>query len=352
MSSDDLTLAIDGQSMAGWNSIRVTRGVERVPSDFSIEMTERYPDELAKVAIQPGMSCTVSIGDDLVITGYIDHFVPSIDATGHSIQVVGRSRCCDLVDCSAEWQGSQVSGTSALDIAQKLAAVYGIGVVSAVQSLPSIPQFNLWVGESGYDVIERVCRYSALLAYDLPNGNLQLAQVGTANAASGFAEGSNVLKASVDFNADQRYSIYQMYPQGTDEMADVGASMKAVATATDPNVSRRRALYMVLEAGGAGLALAQQRVYWELARRAGRSRIVSLTCDSWRDSAGTLWTPNTLAPVSLPSLKLVSGQWVITEVTYNRSEEGTTADIQLMQPDALKPEPIVLQPMFGDVTAT
>ena len=94
-----------------------------------------------------------------------------------------------------------------------------------------------------------------------------------------------------------------------------------------------------------------------MARRAGRSRVVNVTCDSWRDSAGTLWTPNTLVPISLPSLKLVADGFVITEVSYVRSGDdgedgGTTAELTLMQPDALKPEPIVLQPVFGDIENT
>lgn len=354
---DDLTLTVDGQSISGWTNIRVTRGVERLPADFSISMTERYPGELAKVAIQPGMLCTVSLGDDLVITGFIDAFVPSISSKDHSIAVLGRSRSGDLVDCSAEWQGSQISGTSVLDIAQKLAAPYGIGVVSSVPNLKPIPQFNLWIGESAYDVIERVARYSAVVAYDLPNGNLQLAQVGATKAASGFAEGSNVLRASVNFNASSRYSDYKIFLQSTDLMADAGDTGNLLWSINDPNVARHRALFLIAEAGGAGADFAWQRLLWELARRAGRSRVATVLCDSWRDSAGALWTPNTLAPISLPSLKLVADGFLITEVSYNRSDEsgdegGTTAEITLMPPDALKPEPILLQPIFGDIANT
>jgi prophage tail gpP-like protein len=353
MSIDDLTLTIGGQAVSGWTDIRITRGIERCPSDFSIGLTELYPGQLAQVVIQPGLPCTVSLGSDLVITGYVDRFTPSFSADRHSITVVGRSKCCDLVDCSAEWAGGQISGSSALGIAQKLAAVYGITVQCSVSGLPIIPQFNLMLGETAFEVIERLSRYSALLAYDMPDGSLQLAQVGTSNAASGFTEGQNVQEASIDFSMDQRYSTYQAFLQAVDVLSDLGDAGNLAATSNDPNVSRHRTLYIVTEgSSGDPYGFALKRANWECVRRAGHSRSVRVRTDSWRDSSGALWAPNTLAPVKFPSLKLVSDEFLISEVTYSRTEDGgTVADLLLMPPDAFRPEPLILQPTFGDIPA-
>src|SRR5690348_11635937 len=172
MANDHLVLTIAGQATSGWTDICITRGIERCPSDCHIGMTELYPGELAKVIVAPGSPCTVHLGQDLVITGYVDRFIPSISEDQHSIQVIGRSKCSDLVDCAAEWPGGQINGSSALEIAQKLAKPYGITVTSKVSGLPPIPKFNLMLGESAFEIIERVSRYSALLAYDLPDGSL------------------------------------------------------------------------------------------------------------------------------------------------------------------------------------
>jgi prophage tail gpP-like protein len=51
---DDLTLIVGGRQISGWTSVRVTRGIERCPSDFEVEMTELYPDEASAFVIQPG----------------------------------------------------------------------------------------------------------------------------------------------------------------------------------------------------------------------------------------------------------------------------------------------------------
>ncbi|MGN6728606.1 MAG: phage baseplate assembly protein [Rhodanobacteraceae bacterium] len=350
ISNDDLILTVGGQAISGWTDIRVTRGIERLPSDFSISMTERYPGELDKVIVAPGAVCTVHLGSDLVITGYVDRFIPSISDSEHSIQVVGRSKCSDLVDCAAEWPGGQINGSSALGIAQKLAQVYGITVTSKVANLPTIPQFNLMLGESAFEVIERISRYSALLAYDLPDGNLVLAQVGTGKAASGFVEGQNVQAASVEYSMDQRYSTYKAFIQSVDTFTDLGDDGNQLASIPDPNCTRHRELVIIAESSGAGTTIAYKRALWECARRAGRSKRVRVTVDSWRDSAGALWQPNTLAPVQLPSLKMNQGGLCIGEVSYTRDgNRGTVAELTLMPAEAFRPEPILLQPVFGDV---
>lgn len=351
--NDDLILQISGQAISGWTEIRVTRGIERLPSDFEIGLTELYPGELDKVIIAPGAPCTVHLGDQLVITGYVDRFTPSFAANRHSIRVSGRSKCEDLVDCSAVWPGGQINGANALAIAQKLAATYGITVTSKVENLPPIVQFNLMLGESSFEVIERIARYSALLAYDMPDGNLVLAQVGTTTAASGLVEGQNVQQASVQYSADQRYSTYKVFLQAVDTFEDIGNAGNELETVVDPNAPRTRQLDLIAESGGAvGMGVAQATGIWEAARRAGRAKRARVLVDSWRDSAGNLWEPNTLVKVQLPSLKM-NETLCVGEVTYSRSDDrGTTAELVLMPPAAFKPKPVLLQPMFADFAPT
>jgi prophage tail gpP-like protein len=64
-----------------------------------------------------------------------------------------------------------------------------------------------------------------------------------------------------------------------------------------------------------------------------------------------LWTPNTLVPLWLPTLKLPDAVWLISEVTYHRDENGTTADLIIMMPEAFLPQPILLNPTFTELPA-
>ena len=351
--NDDLSLILTdrGLTLTGWNSFRVTRGIERCPGDFELTMTERYPGELQKVVVGVGNAFEARLGNDLVIAGYIDRFAPSIAAGQHSIQVSGRSKCADLVDCAAEWPSNQISHSTALSIAQKLCKPYaGLSASATGRHGDMIPQFNIMWGETAFEIIERVCRYQALLAYDGPDGNLILSEVGTKKAASGFKEGVNVQSASIVYSGDQRYSQYVVRRLNFDNLSDAGLGGDILMTFDDPQITRHRRRYIIVESGDtAGGDVALRRGAWEASRRAGRSFQVRITTDNWRDSAGALWTPNTLVPLELLSLHIASAEWLISEVTFKRDESGTTAELVIMPPGAFDVEPLLWFPLFPDV---
>jgi len=369
--SDDLTLKVstctrntgaaagqqtyttsNAREITGWLNVRVTRGIERCPSDFDVEFTEPYPG-VSEVIVQPGDQCEVYLGADLVLSGFVDRYLPSYNARQHTIRITGRSKCQDLVDCSAKWPGGQLLNMPLLQIAQNLCSVYGIPAnlaAGADQGAP-IPQLNIMVGEPIYDVLERLCRFRALLLYDQPDGSLLLSGIGTQQQASGFTEGINVQSASMMYGMDGRFSDYDAVRQSLDTCQDVGDGGNLIASVKDQTVPRFRYRAIVAESVFGGQDVAAQRAQWEMARRYGRSFQVRLTTDSWRDSAGALWTPNTLVAIDLPGLKLKPQTWLISDVTYKRDENGTTADLTIMPPAAFYQEPIILNPIAPDVTA-
>ena len=380
-SQEDVTLLVGNQQISGWSSVRITRGIERMPADFDIKLTEKYPGATANVIVQPGMPCIVKIGPNQVISGYIDKYVPEINENNHTIRITGRSKCQDLVDCSALWPGGQIVSTTALDIATKLAAPYGIKVSTLPSQknlfpLPEVPFQLLMYTETPADIIARSCGNSGLLFYDDVNGDLVLAQVGTTKAACGFQEGVNVQSASGTFTMDQRFTYMAVRLQAMAYMADAGNQGSAIYPPggepvvtlakdgtvkvayppngiADPGVPRFRNKNIISEYSNSlinGKQYIQAKWEWEKNRRFGRAFRVDLTTDSWRDSAGNLWTPNTLADISIPSIRMLQKvTYVISEVTYQRDEEnGTTCRIVAMPPEAFTVQPIIMQPVAPD----
>lgn len=340
--SDDVTLVINGRIYGGWQDVRITRGVERLPSDFELQLTDFYAADADRLQIKPGDSCVVQIGRDAALTGYVDVVQPSITKTSHEIRVVGRSKCADLVDCSAEWPGGQIVGNSVLAIAQKLAAPYGITVDALDDPGGPIPQFNLMRGESPYDILERLCRFRQLLLYDDVDGNLLLARGSTRSAGSGFREGINVESATAAFTMHERFSEYQCYLQPVALFKDVGNGVDLISSQPDQRVPRHRLKVLIAESGGvAWQNVAKDRVVWEAARRYGRSYAVRLTTDSWRDKVGALYEPNTLVAIDLPTLKIRGARWAISEVTYRKGADGTRCDLLILPPAAFQPAPRV-----------
>jgi prophage tail gpP-like protein len=364
---DDLTLIIDNQAWQGWQEIKVTRSVESVPASFDISATEKYPGQIGDVAISAGSTCQIQLGGDLVLVGYVDRVMPSIDAGNHTVRLQGRSASEDIVDCSVTTDAIphlEYNVTDLVALAQKVISVFpGIPEVKSLAgaTIPmnsgggglsgTIP-IQIIFGETGYELIERIARYCQILVYDDTDGSIILASVGQGGThSSGFQEGVNVQRASGTLSMDQRYSkyipsylSYQVWTNGGSD-PNSGSLLPPVY---DQGVPRFRPLYVVSEQITADQPFAVKRAQWEMARRLGRSQAVRMTCDSWRDSAGTLWTPNAYASVSIPSIKMVpSDPWIVGEVTYMRDlERGTTAEILLMPPQAYTQEAEALVP-FG-----
>lgn len=356
----ELVLELNNALISGWQQIRVTRGIERCPSDFEIALTEKFPGSAAEVFVAAGQTCRVRIGKDLVLSGYVDRYGSTIAADSHTVTIKGRSACEDIVDSSVVWRNFVINSTNLPDVARKLCRPFGVSVSALAGNGPTIPQLTLNLGETPYQVIERIARYAAMLVYDDIQGNLVLNTVGAEKMASGFVQGQNVLSASVEFGLDQRYSEYHGYVMSTDSLADFGGADSydgnLKAHVVDPGMKaltrldgapRQRVLSVITEQPDQQSFFVIRRAKWEMARRYGRSQAVRIEDDSWRDSTGRLWEPNHRAPLNIPACKLVDQEWVIGEVSYIRDDRGTRADLVLMPPQAFDPEPAILNPFAG-----
>jgi prophage tail gpP-like protein len=350
--TDELTLTVGNQSLTGWQRVSVTRPLAAIPASFSIEVTEKYPNA-SDIDLKAGQPCTVKIGADLVLTGYVDRYSSSISAAQHTIRVEGRSRSEDLVDCSALVQnttagseskeGLQILNGDVISIAKQLAAPYHVEINSNVTGpLQPIPQLNINLGETVWEIIDRITRYAELIPYDMPDGSLMFSAVGTESMASGFTIGANVESADVMFSMDQRYSQYEGHVMATMALGtDAGVNSPGVGEIVkDEEVPRFRKLFVISEQTVMGQPLAGKRAIWEKNRRWGQSFNFTVTTDGWRDAAGKLWSPNMLAPVNAPQLKVdPTKSWLIGTVTYLRDEGGQHARLSLWPKEAFSVEP-------------
>lgn len=352
--NDDLFLTARGRRISGWTDISVTLRADGFPGQFDIAMSWKDPVTKGSVIAAAGDRCQVYLGDDLVISGYIDQDIGQGDMRSRSLQLNGRGKTQDLTDCGAEWATGQLVGGDALTISQKLAAAYGIDVALAngASAGPTVPQWALNYGETPADIIQRLAQNAGLLAYEDASGRLLLANIGTAQAASGVVYGENVEGWSIQHSMHERFSEIVCSSFSMDVALDLDGST-FFDTQTDPNVPRHRRKYVFLESVAEDAnAFAIRKAKWEITRRAGRSTVVQVQVDSWRDSAGDLWTPNTLVPVDLPDNRLDGSAMVLAEVTFRRSADGTHANLVLMPREAFTIEPISLLAISAaDVTA-
>jgi prophage tail gpP-like protein len=344
---DELALSIGGEKLSGWTEIAVTLRAEGFPSSFEVALSSRGPGGKGVSIAPAGADCEVFLGDDLVVTGYVDRVIESGDGESHRISVIGRGRTQDLVDCSAEWPTAQLVQGTALDIATRLASAYGIPVVLGEGAEAGDPVPAPWClnyTDTGASIIQRVAQAVGLLAYENAAGALVLANAGNSEAASGIVYGENVEGWSVELAADQRFSEIVCRAISQDAWGDLPGS-DIFDTEVDPNVARHRRLNIVMaDVAEDPRSFTIRKAIWEVARRAGRATSARATIDSWRDAAGALWRPNTMVPVSLPGMP-ADMMLCLSEVTFRRDEGGTHADLALLPREAFILEPTSLLPL-------
>lgn len=343
LENHDLVLVVAGTRFGGWLDVRVTRGIERAAGDFDIRASQRWPGLAAHFEIPEGAACEIWIGGDRVLTGYVDVVATERDGSNASIQIGGRSKTADLVDCSPDFELAELAGLDLAALARKVAAPFGIEV-DARASGPTFAVSSANHGETAWKVIERLARQRQILVTDDPAGRLVLTRLAADRATDALRHPSDgLVKIGTKRDSSKRFSEYRVKAQaggrwsgfaGTgvpESLAHVEGSFR------DAGVMRYRPK-TILSEGAAKTGGAMARAEYECRRNIGNALRVAATRVGWRQRDGMLWTPNVLVYCEVPSAN-VQGDLALAEVTYRKGPQGTLCDLDLAPAEAFTPEP-------------
>jgi prophage tail gpP-like protein len=348
MSGRDDTVALTVGSMEhrGWTRVSIEHSLETICGGFELQVTERWPGQQASFAIGVGDRCTLTIGEDTVITGYVDDVDPGYDKEAHDIIVRGRDAAGDLVDCSTLAGVAQLPSGPALNLIQQICQPFGIKVAGEVsQAQTAVTNLAVQLSETAFETISRIAEQSGFLVVSDGRGGLQLTNAGAAGGRAAVVLGQNILAARGFSSMRRRYSQYVVASQtiAPDSMDPTSATI-AQGKATDPGVPRYRPLVIIADLGFNGPNYFQQRAEWEATVRLGRAFRPRITVRGWRDDSGALWAPNTLVRVEDEWLA-VDRDLLVSGVRYLLDDEdGTRAELTLTLPQAFAPAPIPFVP--------
>lgn len=341
--ADDLALFINGKVYRGWTDIGVTSAMDAVGGAFAISLTERWSQTGGSAAqaepwpILNGDACRLELAGEPLIDGYVDQFRPAFSSQDHTIEIQGRDKTGDIVDCSAFHQPDQWSNLNLLQIAKILCDPFGVKVRADVDVGVPFPTIKLQQGETVFAAIDRLCRMRRLLAGPDGAGGIAITRASTVRAGVTLQQGVNILSASGVLDTSQRFSLYVVKGQSVASATSDGvAESHQESRVTDSDIARYRPLVVMADAGSS----TQERATWEANVRLGRAATAKITVAGWRQSpGGPLWRPNQLVAVKSSWLRM-DGDMLIRQVTYRRSaSEGTVADLDIVSPQAYSPEP-------------
>lgn len=332
----EILLKIAGQIYSGWKTASVSRSLNCIASSFDLTVSDRFIGSKANIPLDA--ECQILIDGVPAVTGYLDEITPHYNANNHEVTFAGRSKTCDLVDCSAIIGNGQIIKGTAQEILQKVIAPFGINLVfKTTKTISQIPDFQVEPGESAQSIIEKVCKQTGLIYTDDGEGNLVVQSIGAGPSTGKLVHhvdgsGNNVLSGKGKYSTRDKFRDYYVKSQmvGTDELG--GEDITSIeGHASDNDVSRYRPLVLTGEnAMDAGTA--QTRAEWERSNRQGKSTGFEYTVFGWQNLAGSVWAPNSYVTIDDDFVR-VKGQLIISAVKLSAGS-GTTASLQISPPEA------------------
>lgn len=363
--SNTVEVRIGGRRFAGWKSVRIEMGIEQIARAFALEVTEKFPGSSDFGVFRGGDLVQVFIGADLVCTGWITSTPIKYDGKSITVQIQGKSRTVDLVDCcppsaayaskatrTDTWAGvkgkssdeapaktaaSQKPQTSwkglpASEIVAALAAPYGVSVKDEAGVLSKIATHTVNPGETVLASINRLITKANMVVTDDEAGNLVIAEAGGGGMAADALElGVNILSGSAAFDSSKRFSRYVTLGQHAGTDADFGrAAAEDKGSASDHEVGRFR-LLVLKDLGQSSGGTAVERAQFEANYRAAAAQAAAYTVPGWRQSDGSLWRQNLALRVEDVVLG-ISEYLVITKVVFRLGAAGMTTTLDVMDP--------------------
>lgn len=300
----------------------------------------------------------------MVCTGYITSTPISFDGKTVKVQIQGKSRTVDLVDCCPKVSGSAsgdagktwiglktkdgtVSATTptntwssltGYEVISALAAPYGISVKDEIGLNEKLANFTVTPGDTVVQSINQIVTKQNLVVTDDEYGNLVIANVGSAGSCDdALVVGKNVLKGEAKFDFSKCYSDYIVYGQhkGTDTASGKDAA-EDKGTASDPSVTRYR-LKVIKDEGQSSNEITKSLASFTARYNRAQSLKATYTVHGWRQSSGKLWTVNTKVVVSDPVAD-PGVDFVITKIAFELSAKGMTSVIEVCEPSGFKRE--------------
>lgn len=327
----DVRLVIGGLAYGGWEQIHVQLGMEQLAGCFDLTVIDRWPDMETPCPITPGQPCRLEVNGDDIITGYVDDVEVDVSANQRSINVRGRDKTGDLVDCSvlqSKTQPGQWRNQTLLQIAKAVCKPFGIEVRCALPLKP-LRSAQVQDGESAYELLDRLAKAEGLLLMSDGIGSLLITHPSTYTVSTVIREGDNLLRGKASHSWRERFSRYLLKGQRPSREEDGEHSTNTSAPAQDTEITRYRPLVIIADSHGGN---PQQHVAWEAKVRAGRGTRASVTVLGWSHRDG-IWLPNQRVMVSAPSLQ-TEAVLMIASVSLTLSNEEYVAELELADPDS------------------
>lgn len=326
---DSIILKVGGRSFEGWTDVLVGRSLSNVTGTFSLSVSNRFIDPFYGGELTLGKTCSIEINSQTILNGYIDDINIGYSGDGHNIEITGRDKTCDLVDCYLS--PKQYNNQTISSLIKKICDVYGITInydtgIRSVLDIKANNKISIFGrSETAYTKISELCKQVGVMATSYGDGRLVLTRSGlNGRSTDSLRSVFNVYACATQFSNKDRFSEYNVYGQAGNHQDTESVDSTAVKNTVpilDKVITRKRVFNREMD--NADVASCNNWARFEKSFRAGMSRKINYTVVEWTQSDGSVWGINKKVLVDDKTLG-ISRDMLINDVEFSFSPSGGT----------------------------
>lgn len=323
----------DGRRFGEWSEIELQFGLDSYSAASLSGPWDPERKDL-RAAFQPLSfpAVTVSVGDELVLTGQVKDVAPSVDATQASVGVTVYSTAHQLTEICApkELLPLEFNGMDLRQIAQRLAgSATGVSVTFDGGS-PGARFARARLEPDGkiHDFLRDLAIQRAFVLSDLPSGDLIFRSEAPTGSPVARLSGQPLGRVSVQFQPSDWF--FSITGRACQRAGNAGASYTEVNRLYRAIYPRTRTA-SVSDTAAADVPRATKAMVGRMVASVATYTVEDLP--TWRDPSGKLWRPNTTLTLTAPGAMIYQEtELLIRSVKLNQKGDEETATLELVLP--------------------
>jgi prophage tail gpP-like protein len=330
MGAERIRVEVGGDIFTAWEQVKVCAAFDEACRSFSLNAVAERGASATHAIFALGTQIKIFANDDLMLDGYVERRRVKLDDDSSLFTITGRSKSCDLVDCSAIHETGAFAKVDPVAIGNRLAT--GLGAqFETDQALDEIESYQLTPGSTVFSVIEQFCRNQNRTLTGLPNGNVKITKAGKSRHAGGLYEGVNILSIEADHDATNRFS--KLIVRGQSDDGDGPEALETEATANDFKVTRFRPR-IIIHRDSATKAIAKGAAETRRDRAAGKALRCDVDVQGFHDEAGLLFDPGRLIWTESKTVGIAQDMLIESVEFAQANKSGSITSLGLVDPRA------------------
>lgn len=323
---NQVKLLVGGIEHHGWSRVNIQKSIYNAAGTFKLTLSPVWESMPPEYTLDQGETCSVKIEDETLITGFIDCINPKVDSSNRTIEVSGRDKTGDIVDCPSLRQ-SRVWNSALLEtIAIDLLRPFGIPFIHPRFTGQVFPTWGIQE-ESIFDSLSRAASFRGFLLISDGKGNLVATRPKVGPVSCVIDEGSGVLDQERIQDFRNRFSHYVTRGPSYGPTEGKEQNLRFSIPPVFDNEIKRYRPCLISQEGETREEIAQKRLLWEARVRRAKSDRINLTVKGWKNRQGLLWDINQLVRISLPAIQAF-GSYLSTRIQFILDSGGTKTNLE------------------------